>query len=192
MLLSERLDLIKPKILEPRFLTGRGMANEINYWIFEYPSEDEMQVRSYVQYLVNNINGSQDNIRIKCFDLYVLMMEVLHEKNYLDKVKQMEKSKGSTAIINPIKKTLRLTEDEDMVIEKIAEGITSEKDVAFIVGVGKVWPIIRSHTILNNLHLRGKVEKNPLVMFFPGEYTNELKLFGEITHDNYYRALKLV
>jgi hypothetical protein len=102
----------------------------------------------------------------------------------------METEKGSAGIINPLKRTLRLTEDDDMIIERIAENLAPEKDVLFITGVGKAWPIIRSHTVLNNLH--SKVDKNPLVMFFPGEYTDELKLFGEITDDNYYRAFKLV
>ncbi len=29
-------------------------------------------------------------------------------------------------------------------------------------------------------------------MFFPGEYTSELRLFGEIKDDNYYRAFRLI
>lgn len=190
MSLDERLEQLEPKILERNFLTGRGTVGEVNFWIFDYPSEQEMAVRSHVAYLVNRINKGHDGVRIKCFDLYNLMIEVLREKNYLDKVLDMEKSKGSEAIINPLKRTLRLTEKDDLIIAKITKDLTPEKDIVFITGVGKAWPIIRSHTILNNMHSR--VDKNPLVMFFPGEYTSELKLFGEITDDNYYRAFKLV
>jgi hypothetical protein len=142
-----------------------------------------MAVRAHVEFLANRINGKHDEIRVVCFDLY-------DSKNYLDKVKQMEESKGSEAIINPIKRTLRLTENGDLIIAKITENLTPEKDIIFLTGVGKAWPIIRSHTILNNLH--SKVDKNPLIMFFPGNYTNELRLFGEITDDNYYRAFKLI
>ncbi|MCL2361205.1 MAG: DUF1788 domain-containing protein [Defluviitaleaceae bacterium] len=188
--LSKRLDFIESKILDKNFRTGRGTVGELNFWIFDYPPEDEMAVRDYIGFIVSRINGRYDDISIKCFDLYDLMIQVLREKGYLDKVMEREASKGSTAIFEPIKKTLRLTQDRDLIIAKITENIVPEKDVIFITGVGKAWPIIRSHTILNNLH--SKVEKNPLVMFFPGEYTNELKLFGEITDDNYYRAFKLV
>jgi len=190
MSLNKRLDLIEPKILEKNFRTGRGTANEVNFWIFDYDPEDEMAVRAHVDFLVNRINNKHDDVKIACFDLYNLMLDVLQAKNYLDKVKQMEESKGSDAIINPIKRTLRLTEDGDMIIGKIVETLTPEKDIIFLIGIGKVWPIVRSHTILNNLHC--KVDKNPLVMFFPGSYTNELCLFGEITDDNYYRAFKLI
>ena len=65
------------------------------------------------------------------------------------------------------------------------------RDIVFLTGIGKVWPIIRSHTILNSLH--SIIEDVPLVMFFPGEYDGlELKLFSEIKDDNYYRAFQLV
>ena len=190
MNLSKRLDLIELKISDKNFLTGRGTVGEVNFWVFDYLPEDEMAVRDFVQNLTNKINNREDDLRIRHLDLYSLMVEILREKNYLDKVIKMEKSKGSTAVINPLKRTLRLTENSDLIIKKIIEDIVPQKDIIFLTGVGKAWPIIRSHTILNNLHNR--VDKNPLVMFFPGEYTSELKLFGEITDDNYYRAFKLV
>ncbi len=190
MTLNKRLDLIEPKVLDKSFRTGRGTANEINFWIFDYDPEDEMTVRAHVDFLVQRVNGKYDDVRIVCFDLFDLMLKVLREKNYLDKVMQMEQSKGSESIINPIKRTLRLTLDGDLIISKIVENLVPEKDIVFLTGVGKAWPIIRSHTILNNLH--SKVGCNPLVMFFPGNYTSELRLFGEITDDNYYRAFTLI
>ena len=188
--LNKRLDLIEPKILDKGFRTGRGTANEVNFWIFDYDAGDEMAVRAHVDFLVSRINENHDDVRIVCFDLYDTMLSVLREKNYLDKVLRMEQDKGSDAIINPVKRTLRLTEKGDLIISRITEDLTPEKDIIFLTGIGKAWPVIRSHTILNNLH--SKVDKNPLVMFFPGNYTNELRLFGEITDDNYYRAFKLI
>jgi len=190
MTLNKRLDLIEQKIYDRNFRTGRGAVGEVNFWIFDYQPEDEMAIRDYINFLIIRINSKNDDLRIKHFDLYDLMLDVLHEKNYLDKVKEMEKTRGSAAIINPLKRTLRLTENSDLIIRKIVDDIVPGKDVIILSGVGKAWPIIRSHTILNNLH--SKVDKNPLIMFFPGEYTSELKLFGEITDDNYYRAFKLI
>jgi len=190
MNINQRLDLIEPKILEKSFRDGRGTANEVNFWIFDYDPEDEMAVRNHVEHLVKNINGKYEDVQIACFDLFDLMLDVLRSKNYFDRVLQMELEKGSEAIINPIKRTLRLTENGDLIIQKIIENIIPERDIIFLIGVGKAWPIIRSHTILNNLF--SKVENNPLIMFFPGNYTNELRLFGEITDDNYYRAFKLI
>lgn len=190
MTLNQRLDLIKPKILQDSFRKGRGLANEINFWIFEYDAEDEMAVRSHINYLCESINSNHEDVRIIHLDLYKIMLDILEQKNYLDKVLEMEKKKNSSEIINPIKRTLRLINDENLVSEKISSSIESDRDIVFLSGVGKAWPVIRSHTALNNLH--SKIDKTPVVMFFPGAYENELKLFSEITDDNYYRAFKLI
>jgi len=128
MTLNKRLDLIEPKILDKSFRTGRGTANEINFWIFDYDPADEMAVRAHVSYLEQRINNQYDDVRIVQFDLYKLILNVLREKNYLDKVMQMEQAKTSHAIINPIKKTLRLTLDGDLIIGKITESIVHGKE----------------------------------------------------------------
>ena len=188
--LSDRLKELEPKILDPNFRTGRGTANEVNFWIVDYDAADEMQVRDYIEVMAKSVNSSQEAVNVKILDLYDIIIDTLEEKGYLDKVMQMEKVKGSNEVIEPIKRTLRLTLDSDLVVAKISENLEPEKDVVLITGVGKAWPIIRSHTILNNLH--SKIDKNPVVMFFPGHYTSKLSLFGEITDDNYYRAFKLI
>jgi hypothetical protein len=188
--LNERLDLIKPKILSPEFRAGRGLGNEINFWIFDYDAQDEMAVRSHIRYLKESIAAERDDVRVVVFDLFDMMADYLEDKGYLDKVLKMEGEKKSGAIINPIKKTLRSTLPDDVIVSRIAEGNNPETDIIILCGIGKAWPVIRSHTILNNLHSR--VETTPLVMFFPGVYDSELRLFGEITDDNYYRAFRLI
>jgi hypothetical protein len=188
--LNQRLALIKPKILSPEFRSGRGLGNEINFWIFDYAPEDEMAVRAYVLSLRQSVAAERDDTRIVVYDLFDLMVDALAGKGYLDRVLRMEQDKGSASVLNPIKKTLRLTLDDDAVVSRIREGLNPGADIVFIIGVGKAYPIIRSHMILNNLH--GKIDRNPVVMFFPGVYESELRLFGEITDDNYYRAFRLV
>ena len=166
--LNERLDLIKPKILSSDFRKGRGLGNEINFWIFDYDPEDEMVVRSHIEYLKTSINAERDDIRIVVYDLFDIMVEHLEAKNYLDKVLQMEQAKGSASIMNPIKKTLRLTLKDDVVVSRIAENVDLERDILFISGVGKAWPFIRSHTdvykrqALNTVMMPPATEPRPM------------------------------
>ncbi|MCL2053363.1 MAG: DUF1788 domain-containing protein [Oscillospiraceae bacterium] len=189
--LNERLDLIKPKILSDSFRKGRGLGNEINFWIFDYDAEDEMAMRSHIRFLKESIAAERDDTRLMVFDLFDMTVDYLTERGYLDRVLGMELEKKSGAIVNPIKKTLHSTLQDDVLVSRIAADNNPETDIILVCGVGKAWPAIRSHTILNNLHSR--VEKTPLVMFFPGLYSDsELKLFGEITDDNYYRAFRLI
>ncbi|WIV13280.1 DUF1788 domain-containing protein [Proteiniborus sp. MB09-C3] len=186
----ERLDKILPKLQEKRFRENKGLGNEIGYYIFDYDPSDELIVREHIRYLKQKINSDSSEIKIKEFDLYEIMLEVLENKGYLNKVLDMEKQKGTEHILKAIKKTLRLTQNNDLVVEYIRDRV-EKNDIVFLTGVGKAWPIIRSHTVLNTLH--SVIDEVPLIMFFPGVYDGlELKLFDEIKDDNYYRAFKLI
>ena len=43
--LDERLNKILPRIISDEFLSGSGIGNEIAFYIFDYPPEDELSVR---------------------------------------------------------------------------------------------------------------------------------------------------
>lgn len=186
----ERLDKILPKLQEKRFRENKGLGNEIGFYIFDYDPAEELIVREHIKFLKQRINTEDSDLKIKEFDLYEVILEVLENKGYLNKVFEMEKKKGTEHIINATKKTLRLTQNNDLVVQYIRDRVDSNS-IVFLTGIGKAWPIIRSHTVLNTLH--AVVDYIPLVMFFPGEYDGlELKLFDEIKDDNYYRAFKLI
>ena len=186
----ERLDEILPIITDKRFRENKGLGNEIGYYIFDYNPEDEIIVREHIKFLKQKINNDGMDFSIREIDLYEIMIEILAEKGYLKKVFEMEKKKGTDAILKPIKNTLRLTQKNDLVVEYIRERV-QENDVVFLTGIGKIWPIIRSHTVLNVLH--SVIDRVPLIMFYPGTYSGQdLNLFDEISDQNYYRAFKLV
>ena len=117
-------------------------------------------------------------------------MNFLNENGYLEDAFAMEED-GFENLISELQPTLGLTEDgeSNKIIDYIV-GNTPENSIIFVTGVGKVYPLVRSHTVLNNLHQ--KLYKVPVIMFFPGEYTGQkLKLFNAVTDDNYYRAFPL-
>src|SRR5699024_3525149 len=78
----------------------------------------------------------------------------------------------------------------EIFLEKIVKEV-GDHNVIFITGVGKIYPFVRSHTILNNL--QEKIDKTSVIMFYPGTYDGQqLNLFGKFKDDNYYRAVQLV
>ena len=112
------------------------------------------------------------------------------QKGYLEKCYQFEKTKGFERVSKSISNMLKITSSDGLIVNYIKDHIT-EKSVVFITGIGKCYPILRSHTVLNNLHQ--VIDQVPVVLFYPGKYDGqELVLFGEIKDDNYYRAFKLV
>ena len=79
-------------------------------------------------------------------------------------------------------------------------------DLVLVSGVGSVYPLVRTHSLLTNLHkIMGQT---PLVMFYPGKYDQiTLRLFGKLSlsstpsrpspgktkkQEHYYRAFRLV
>ena len=134
--------------------------------------------------------SSGDDYRIIVFDLYDIVIDILIQKGYLEKCYQFEKTKGFERVSKSISNMLKITSSDGLIVNYIKDHIT-EKSVVFITGIGKCYPILRSHIVLNNLHQ--VIDQVPVVLFYPGKYDGqELVLFGEIKDDNYYRAFKLV
>lgn len=186
----ERLDQILPLIMDRRFRENKGLGNEIGFYIFDYDPRDELIVREHIAFLIQKVNTDGSEIFIKEFDLFEIILDVLSGKGYLDKLMAMEQEKGTAAILTPLKKTLRLTQQNDLIVEHIRSN-TQPNNIVFLTGVGKTWPVIRSHSILNALH--AVIEDVPLIMFYPGTYSGQdLHLFDEISDQNYYRAFKLI
>ncbi len=188
--LEERLDKAEAMIKKPSFRKNKGLGNEVGYYIFDYPSEQEVLVRERVEYIRKKNEQSDDEYRIVVFDLYEIIIEILKEKDYLEKCYEFEKKRGFDRITKAVGNMLRITAKDSLIVNYIRER-TPEKAIVFLVGIGKCYPILRSHTVLNNLHQ--VIDNVPVVMFYPGKYDGqELILFGEIKDDNYYRAFKLV
>ena len=153
--IQERLDLMEAAIKKPSFRQSSGRANEVNYWVFDYPPECELEVRERVEYLKKKNQKGVDGFELVVFDLYDIIMDYLEKEDFLER------------------------------------DHTPENAVVFLTGIGKCYPILRSHKVLNNLHQA--FVRVPVVMFFPGTYDEqELVLFNEIKDDNYYRAFRLV
>jgi len=186
----ERLDAIIPTIQKKSFVENKGLGNEIGFYIFDYEPKYEPLVREYIQFLKEKFKNGINGYTIKEFDLYEIMIDILEAKGYLSKNIEMEAEKGSEYVFNATKRALRLTGPDDLIVQYIRERVEN-KNIIFITGVGKAWPIIRAHTILNNLH--SVIENVPLIMFFPGTYDGlELVLLDEIKDNNYYRAFRLI
>ncbi len=185
-----RLDKLETMLLEKSFQRNRGLGNEIGYYVFAYPPQDELLVRSHVSYLKNKVGKAIPGYTIVEVDLYILMMDILRERGFLEKCFQFEAAKENLeAVCKPIRATLRLTDNPNLLVQHILQQVT-ENCVLFLTGVGKCFPVIRSHNVLNTL---GQVlDSIPVIMFFPGEYSgHSLHIFGTIEDDNYYRAFNI-
>lgn len=187
MNIEGRVDLLKYKIISDDFLKGRGLGNEIPFWIFDYPPEDELFIRDSLSRIKGQL--SKNTIGFIDIDLYELCLDIINKKISFERIIEFEEKKGSDELLKKIKIMLKSETIKKIIKEKIDD--TGNVQVVFLTGIGKAWPLIRSHSILNNLQpIMGKV---PLIAFYPGEYDNyALSLFGKFKDANYYRAFRLI
>ncbi len=131
-----------------------------------------------------------DGFELIVFDLYDIVIDILEQEGFLEQCYAFEKKKGMERITKAIGNLLQVNDDESLIVSHIKEH-TPTQSVVFLTGIGKCYPFLRSHKVLNNLHQA--IDNVPVVMFYPGTYDGqELVLFSEIKDDNYYRAFRLV
>ena len=80
MTLEERLNKAEEMIQKPSFRQNKGLGNEVGYYIFDYPAEQELFVRERVEYIRKKNEQSADEYRIVVFDLYNIIIEILKDK----------------------------------------------------------------------------------------------------------------
>ncbi len=194
--IKERLDEIKNIIEKDAFYASSSLGGELNFHIFDYEPQDELKVRDYVRTLLDSYSHENSKVKPIEFDLFELILEILKEEKIgnnllLDKAIEIEATSGTDRLIkalSPIFKPENIT--------KIIKSKISNQNLVLLTGVGKAYPLLRSHTILNNLH--SVLDNMPVIMFYPGSYDQkELSLFKSdifegIRDDNYYRAFRLV
>ena len=187
--LEERLNQILPRITSRDFLDSKGLGNEIGFWVFDYPAQRELDVRHFVAGTVLPALAKQSPaIHAATVNLLQLVTGLLEERKLLDKTLEMQKNKGDDSTLAALRSVLK----EDKLAQKIAkEHDIAQLDLLILTGVGTVYPMLRTHTLLSALHpIMGKT---PLLMFFPGRFDgHSLRLFNTLAEDHYYRAFRLV
>ncbi len=179
-----QLNEVKKRFSDEVFLSNKGLSNEVGIHVFCYNPKEKMLVSSFFSDLIQSENQI---FRLKECDLYQIFLQICEEKRILKSIPAMEKKKGSDYLLKQLQKAIS---PEDFV-EKMKYEPHEYGDILLITGVGKVYPFMRSHNILDNLqHIFSDI---PVVMLYPGTYNGqELSLFDEFHDGNYYRAFNMI
>ena len=183
--IKSELDRIKIRISDVNFLANKGLSNEVGIHVFPYEPKDELVVRDFIQRLVAEPSEVYHVIER---DLYDIFMEILTEKRILHSIPGLEEKKGKDFLLANLQNIAK----PQAFLEKM-EYTPHEcgKDVLFLTGIGKVYPFMRSHIMLNAM--QEMFADIPVVMFYPGKFNGQnLILFNQIFDSNYYRAFNLL
>lgn len=193
--LTDRLNEILPRITSEAFLSSEGIGNEIACYIFDYPAEDELQVREHLQMILVRLASHHSSLSVLHLNMLDVVLAYLERRGLLDRALQMQATKGDAGVLKALQGPLAPERLRDFIE---AEHRPAEHDLFLISGMGSAWPTVQAHALLNCLHRI--VGRTPLVMFYPGSFDGTtLKLFGRIESataapgvKSYYRAFSLV
>ncbi len=199
--LTDRLNKILPRIISDDFLSGSGIGNEISFYIFDYPPEEELRVRAHLQFLVDHIPKQRPELHFTHINLFNLVLEHLKRRKLLEKALQIQREKGDEALKTALAGPLH-PEKLASIFCEVAR--PDQNKLVLVSGVGSVYPLLRTSGLLSNLqNVMGPI---PLVLFYPGKYDQlTLRLFGKLSlsahidggakskkPEHYYRAFRLV
>lgn len=188
--LDEKLRMIEKIISDEDFRKNKGLSNEVGYYIFDYPAEEELKVRKYLEKLKKKHEEKPQGYVLKIYDLYDIMIDLIEKEGLLETCIEMEEIDGMDYLISSVYDLLNMDYDDNYFNTYIDEN-TPDNSVVFITGVGKIYPFLRAHGILNKLHL--VFDRAPVVLFYPGKFDGQsLMLFSEFKDENYYRAFPLI
>ena len=175
---------VSARLSEPSFLANKGLSNEVGIHVFCYEPKDELTVRAYFDSL-----KKQNDVPYKLIerDLYKIFLSICEEKRILKSIPNMEERKGKDYLQEQLQKVAT----PEAFVEKMKYEPHQYGDVLLITGVGKVYPFMRSHKILDNIqHVFADI---PVVMLYPGTFDGQnLDLFGQFLDGHYYRAFNLL
>jgi hypothetical protein len=188
--LDQRLQEI---LTRPDFLEMRGVAKEVPIFIQTYSPADDDQLRLVVRGVEQHLR--KQGLRVKHVDLFELVLQLLESKGYLDVVLQEEASWSKSDLFDTLQ---NVAEPTSALVPKLMEEL-GDAQISLITGSGRVYPFLRTHTILEAL--QPAMVRHPVVIFFPGEYSQDadggsyLRLFGASTaskiENPHYRATNL-
>lgn len=184
--LKKRFKDLIIRINSDKFYKNEGLSKEVPFYIFDYKPKKELEIRDFIKNeLITKFSENQNRINAVEIDLFDLMLESLENDGILEKSFKLEKRKGTKFLYNTLKKSF----NSEIIIKYIEEK-SKGNNLILITGLGKAYPIVRTHTVLNNL--QNVFDHKKVILFFPGEYTEiDLSLFGQFKDNNYYRAFKI-
>jgi hypothetical protein len=173
----------------------KGLANEVPIFIQTYEPAHEDVLRRMVESLASRLRS--DGVTVKAVDLFNLVLEELEENGILTDLLEDEAASEKAEIFETLQ---NYSDPKTHIIPRLIRAIGDhETKLTLVTGSGRVFPFLRTHTILESL--QPAMLRHPIVIFFPGEYVQDpaggshLRLFGSLPspkiNNPYYRATNL-
>ena len=131
--LTERLNQILPNITSDDFLRGKGLGNEIAFYIFDYPPEAERRIREHI--VLAGSHAQQRPGLVASTSILDFVIEHLRHRKLLDKAMEMQKRNDAFVL-----KQLSTLLHPNKIAPAFAEVAQHDQhDLVLVSGVGSVY-----------------------------------------------------
>lgn len=179
----------------PDFRSMKGLANEVPIFIHAYEPQEEDATGRMVESLASRLRSK--GISVAVINIFDLILDQLEEEGRLEQIIEREPTMDKQRLLQLLG---NLSDPKTRLIPRLLRQMdATEAELTFLTGVGRVFPFLRTHTVLESL--QPAMMRHPMVMFFPGHYIQEegtgsqLRLFGSLPspplYRPYYRAFNL-
>ena len=110
----------------------------------------ELEVRACIERMQQKNATGNDDFKLVVFDLYDYIIDTLEKEGFLDQCYRFEDRRGIDRIVKAVGNLLCVNDDDSLIVRHIEEN-TPENAIVFLTGIGKCYPLLRSHKVLNNL-----------------------------------------
>lgn len=179
MTIYKRLEQLEARIHQEGFTTPTGIGSEIPHFVFDYPAEDELIVRTYTEGLLK-----RTPLNIKEINLFEFLLALFEDD--LKELIELAEEEGYEELTQAIQTVL---EDRTLLVDSFIEK-AGDAELIFITGVGTVHPFIRSSHLLKKLS--NHAFRLPLILIYPGHFTGlDLRLFNRFRHEDEYQITRI-
>ncbi len=183
---DHRCEVLRERLQQQDFLENKGLGNEIGFFTFCYDASLELQTRAFVADLAADAAEGKLPCNLMVKNLYDVFLGILDSKHILQAVPKQELKRGSEHQRRQLAKIATP--------EAFANALSYEPhqagDVLMLTGVGEIYPFLRVHTLLDNLHV--SFSDIPVIVMYPGRFNGQqFSLFGRFGDGNYYRAFDI-
>lgn len=176
------------------FLSRKSLANEVPYFILPYRPGDEPRVADLRRKLVTRLRTG--GVAVCEVDLWALAGQLWRETGQWDEILAAEPDLDKDVFAEAVGNVVSPSANLAPAIARAVAGSEPAAQVVLLTNVGRLFPLVRAHSILNSL--QPLVSDVPVVLTFPGSYEqsptqgSSLVLFDRMTDDDYYRAFDLL
>ncbi|MEH6954442.1 DUF1788 domain-containing protein [Neobacillus drentensis] len=175
----ERLKQMERRINEDGFTTPTGIGSEIPHYVFDYPAEDELIVRTYLEGVFK-----RTSIQIKEMNLFRFLLSFYEDD--IDDLIEVSEEEGYRELQKAFQ---TMIDDQNMIVNAFVDQ-SGDAELLFITGVGNAHPLLRSSQLLKKLS--DHAFRKPIILFYPGHFTGlELRLFGILHNEDQYQLSRI-